>query len=54
MNTATTAGGGTMRRAADADNAKADTRASTRTTTGQLRPRKEVESEEGDEGPRRI
>ena len=34
MNTATTAGGGTMRRVADVDDAKADARASTTTTAG--------------------
>ena len=32
---------------------KADARASTTMTAGRLRPRKEVESEDGDEGPRR-
>ena len=52
MNTVTTAGGGTMKRAADADDAKADARASTTTKAGQLIPRKEMESEDRDEGPR--
>ena len=42
-----------MKRAADADDAKADARASTTTKAGQLRPRKEMESEDRDEGPRR-
>ena len=53
MNTATTAGGGTMKRAADADDAKADVRASTTTTAGRLKPRKEMESEDRYEGPRK-
>ena len=53
MNTAMTAGGRTMKRAADANNAKADARASTTVTAQRLRPRKEVESENRDEGPRR-
>ena len=51
MNTAMTEGGGTMKRAADANDAKADARESTTVTAGRLRPRKEVESEDGDEGP---
>ena len=42
-----------MKRASDANDAKADARASTTTMAGRLRPRKEVESEDIDEGPRR-
>ena len=41
-----------MKRAAAADDAKANARASTKTTAGRLRTRKEMESEERDEGPR--
>ena len=46
MNMATTEGGGTMKRAEAADDAKADARTSTTKTAGRLRPRKEVESED--------
>ena len=42
-----------MKRVVDANDAKADARASTTTTAMWLRPGKEVESEDGDEGPRR-